>query len=72
MRNRYFSSISTFSFAKFKERKSCEPRGRDFVQEQIYEHIFAQNRGHCVSYPSNILQRTFGYLISEIAKNREI
>ena len=28
----------------------------DYDQEQIYQHIFAQNRGYCVSYLSNILQ----------------
>ena len=37
--------------------KNCELRGTDHVKGQIHEHIFAQNRGHCIYYPSNIWQR---------------
>ena len=50
------------SEAKFKEQKKSDGMERselqeaDYDQEQIYQHIFAQNRGYCVSYLSNILQ----------------
>ena len=31
------------------------------VQGQISEHIFAQNVGHCVYYPSNIFRNTHSF-----------
>ena len=38
-----------------------ELRGRDYVQGQISEHIFAPNGGYCVYYTSNLFrnERTF-------------
>ena len=45
------------SFLRAKIKGNCELRGTGNVQGQIYEHVFVQNRGYCVNYPSNILQR---------------
>ena len=39
-----------------KLEESCELRGTEYVQGQIYECIFAENIGYWVYHPSNILQ----------------
>ena len=36
------------------------------MRGQIYEYIFAQSRGYCVSYPSNILQRDWKIVYEQL------
>ena len=42
------------SFPKANLEENRELRGTDNVQGQISEHIFAQNVGYCLYYPSNL------------------
>ena len=48
--------LQTLSLLSKELKEKCELQQTDDVQGQINKHIFAQNRGYCVYYPSNILQ----------------
>ena len=50
-----FQTGNGFPTAKLEENR--KHRGKNNVQQQIYELLFALNRGFFVYYPSNILQR---------------
>ena len=43
-----------------------ELRGTYNIRGQMYEYIFAQSRGYCVSYPSNILQRDWKIVYEQL------
>ena len=43
-----------------------ERRGTYNIRGQMYEYIFAQSRGCCVSYPSNILQRDWKIVYEQL------
>ena len=51
----YCLFLDSNSFSRAKLEVKFQYRGTDNFQGRIYEHIFAQNRGYCVCYPSNIL-----------------
>ena len=43
-----------------------ELRGTYNIRGQMNEYIFAQSRGYCVSYPSNILQRDWKIVYEQL------
>ena len=45
-----------YLFREAKLEENCELRGRDNVQGQISEHIFAPNGDYCLYYPSNLFR----------------
>ena len=59
-----FQNVDSSPRAKLEE--NCELQGTDNVQGQIYEHVFSQNRGCCVNYPSNILQRAWNSVYEQL------
>ena len=46
--------ICVKQFSESEVRRKCKLRETGNVQGQIHEHIFAQNGGSCVYYPSNV------------------
>ena len=50
---RKYARIFVFGHYLFREENS---RGTDYVQGQIYDHIFPPNGGYCVYYPSNLFR----------------
>ena len=42
------------SFLRVYLKENCEFLGTDYVQGQIFKHIFAPNGGYCVYYSSNL------------------
>ena len=54
------------SFLRAKTKGNCELWGTGNVQGQVYEHVFVQNRGYCVNYPSNILQRAWNSVYEQL------
>ena len=56
-RSQFFTIRSSVDIYLFQVTKNCDPWGTDHIQGQICRHVFAQNRGCCVHYPTNILQR---------------
>ena len=46
--------ICAKQFSESEVRRKCKLRETGNVQGQIHEHIFAQNGGSCVYYPSNV------------------
>ena len=55
-RSQFFTIRSSVDIYLFQVTKNCDPWGTDHIQGQICKHVFAQNRGCCVHYPTNILQ----------------
>ena len=45
------------SFPRAKLEENCELRGRDNIQGQISELLFAPNGGYCLYYPSNLFSK---------------
>ena len=49
------------SFLRVYLKENCEFLGTDYVQGQIFKHIFAPNGGYCVYYSSNLFYNVHSF-----------